>query len=295
VLRNAVLQSTRHDTVISMLPGLMFNVEQSDIRTIRWKTPRGHSFSLDLCEVAPLVPLVRPPSSSMFLPKPKARQHAYGIDLRPLCPAVKDQGDLGTCGVAALTTFLEFITGTPLSVLFIYYVSRVFVIGSMPHDDSGVDCKDVLEALAKYGLCKEETWPYNTAKFLEAPPEAAFEEASRFRPNSSKFQPLFSLEEMKATLKKEMPFFVDIDFAPAAYGRESAETGKIAKAPTKIEYCDHTVLVVGYNDETEELIFQNSWGTHWGDKGFGYLPYQYINNQLFRNACAWKGEKPRPF
>jgi hypothetical protein len=88
------------------------------------------------------------------------------------------------------------------------------------------------------------------------------EEAQNFRPQLSDFRPLNSLEEMKETLKNEMPFFVDINFAPYAYGREPAATGKVGKPPQlEAEFCDHTIFIVGFNDETEELIFQNSWGT----------------------------------
>jgi len=209
--------------------------------------------------------------------------------MRPLCPTIKNQGDLGTCGAAAVTTFLEFLTGHRLSILFMYYVTRVYVCNCLPNDDAGVELKDILEALCRYGICRNDSWPYDASKFLEEPPQRCLEEAQHFRPHLSDFQMLNSLEEMKSTLKKQMPFFVDINFAPAAYGREPAATGKIGKPQlTEVEFCDHTVCVLGFNDETEELIFQNSWGTEWGEQGYGYVSYEYINRGLFKNAFAWK-------
>jgi GNAT superfamily N-acetyltransferase len=46
----------------------------------------------------------------------------------------------------------------------------------------------------------------------------------------------------------------------------------------------HTILLVGYDDSSGYLTFRNSWGTEWGDKGYGYLPYGYFESQL---VSAW--------
>lgn len=197
---------------------------------------------------------------------------------------------MGTCGVTALTSFLEFITGKRLSVLFIYYVTRVLTEGHLPHDDSGVELADCLKALSKYGICREETWPYDLIKFPDPPSPQAFEEAAIFKPVD--FQRLTSIEELKDTLSKELPIVLDVNFAPLTYGRECAETGKVPKPKSLTELdpdsCEHTVLIVGFNDETQEFLFQNSWGTTWGKSGYGFLPYDYIKQGMFRNAYTWK-------
>ena len=33
----------------------------------------------------------------------------------------------------------------------------------------------------------------------------------------------------------------------------------------------HAMLIVGYNDRQSIFIVRNSWGTSWGDRGYGYL------------------------
>jgi C1A family cysteine protease len=211
------------------------------------------------------------------------------VDLRPVCPPIQNQGDLGTCGVTALTSFLEFITQERLSVLFIYYATRVLIRGHLSYDDSGVEMEDCITALDKYGLCRDETWPYEAGtivddnisclipiefllfveKFCETPTQRAFEEARQFRPTN--FRKLNSIQEMKETLRSGLPFFCDVNFAPDTYCVPCAESGVVPRPKSLAELdpdsCEHTVLIVGYDDETEYFIFQNSWGSTWGKKG----------------------------
>jgi C1A family cysteine protease len=39
----------------------------------------------------------------------------------------------------------------------------------------------------------------------------------------------------------------------------------------------HAVLAVGYDDSKSVLIVRNSWGASWGDKGYFYMPYAFVN------------------
>jgi C1A family cysteine protease len=75
-------------------------------------------------------------------------------------------------------------------------------------------------------------------------------------------------------------------------------TGKIPY-PTSGEKVlgGHAVAGVGYDDKmkikntnpgaeetTGALLIRNSWGTGWGDGGYGWLPYEYVVNGL---AVDW--------
>ena len=88
------------------------------------------------------------------------------VDLRIFCSAVEDQGQLGSCTANALVGSLEFLENkartvlfTDLSRLFVYYNERT-VEGTVD-SDSGAMLRDGIKTLAKQGVCREKSWPYN--------------------------------------------------------------------------------------------------------------------------------------
>src|SRR6202023_1443625 len=49
--------------------------------------------------------------------------------------------------------------------------------------------------------------------------------------------------------------------------------------------------IFGYDDKDARLHFANSWGVNWGDGGYGYLPYGYVEQRLLE---AWDLDLGRP-
>jgi len=41
----------------------------------------------------------------------------------------------------------------------------------------------------------------------------------------------------------------------------------------------HAVALVGFDDKNKEFIVRNSWGSNWGDRGYFYMPYDYVLSQ----------------
>lgn len=68
---------------------------------------------------------------------------------------------------------------------------------------------------------------------------------------------------------------------PVSIVSERTKTTGLVDYSWLTEY-QHGIAIIGFDDDMEHqqykgcLIFANSWGTSWGNKGIGYLPYRYI-------------------
>src|ERR1700756_5510415 len=117
-------------------------------------------------------------------PPEVVRQLPESVDLRPGCPPVYDQGQLGSCTANGTGGALEFAQikekkanpFTP-SRLFIYYNERV--IEHTVNSDSGAQIRDGIKVVAKQGAPPEADWPYDINKFTEKPPTKAFQDAAK--------------------------------------------------------------------------------------------------------------------
>jgi C1A family cysteine protease len=57
-------------------------------------------------------------------------------------------------------------------------------------------------------------------------------------------------------------------------------------APEERHLGFHSVLAVGYSDPKGQVIVRNSWAASWGDKGYFYMPYQYLTGPAASSDSA---------
>ena len=223
---------------------------------------------------------------------PDQRDHLYAAppaflsalppstDLRASCPAVYDQGQLGSCTANAIGGAIEFdrlpqkLPDFVPSRLFIYYNERV--IEGTVNSDSGAQIRDGIKTVASQGVCPEPEWPYDIAKFAQKPSAKAYTDAATDRAVS--YQSLVQdLNQMKGCLASGYPFV----FGFTVY--ESFETAAVAQSgharmpgPGERVIGGHAVMAVVYEDANQWFLVRNSWGARWGLAGYFTLPYSYL-------------------
>ncbi|MFZ1081298.1 MAG: C1 family peptidase [Candidatus Kryptoniota bacterium] len=204
------------------------------------------------------------------------------IDLRPTCPPVENQGQLGSCTANALVGGLEFlelkdsIKLVDLSRLFIYYDERL--IEHTVKSDSGAQIRDGIKTLAKQGVCPEKEWPYNIAKFAVKPTAACYKDALQHK--ISTYHRILTLNDMRTCLASGFPFVFGFTVYESFESPQVAQTGIVnMPQPGEKVLGGHAVLAVGYDDSQQRFIVRNSWGTTWGQKGYFTIPYAYLSDR----------------
>lgn len=202
------------------------------------------------------------------------------IDLRPNCPPIYDQGDLGSCtanAIAGAYQFDEYKQHVKKefvpSRLFIYYNER-----NMENNidtDNGASLRDGMKSIQNIGVCHEQLWPYDISKFTKKPTQICYDEAKNHQAISYHRLDNTSLEQLKHCLSEGFPFVLGIQVYSSFKSSEAAKTGYINMPLTTDELLGgHAVMAVGYT--STHFIVRNSWGTDWGAQGYFFLPYDYV-------------------
>ncbi|ABR64730.1 peptidase C1 [Sinorhizobium medicae] len=220
------------------------------------------------------------------------------VDLRRWCSQVQNQGTLNACTAYAASAILEYFenraggNAVSLSEIFLYKVTR-----NLMHKtgDTGANTRSVMKALAALGTVPEEYWPDDASQFDAEPSAFAYALAGRYR--SLKYSRIDAkdrskdvvLRQAKTLLSRNRP----VMFGVMAYFGTWQQFVTSDRLPYPSEddtlFGAHNIAVMGYDDgiTTENaknpgiktrgaFLIKNSYGEEWGDKGYGWIPYDYL-------------------
>lgn len=198
------------------------------------------------------------------------------VDYTEEMSPVRNQGEEGTCvGFASVVGVKEYHERKEhrrlieLSPRYLYHLCKQ--LDGIPNQE-GTYPRVAMRALAEKGVCPEECWPYQPYQ-TDSPCPEADEKARPFRIRT--YARLSEVEEMERSLSINGPFMAGVEVFTAWF---EAGRGKIP-LPDSSESSlgGHAICIMGYSREGSYFKFKNSWGVDWGDRGYGYLPYEYIN------------------
>lgn len=235
------------------------------------------------------------------------------LDLTKKMSPVRDQGNENTCVGFAVVAVKEWDEKKKrkkviLSPRFIYCQARK--IPKAP-STGGTSIRNALRVLQNQGVCTEKCFPYKPHSdedpfgddYVEPctapgdnPCAKAQKEAAKYKiPTYLKLadanlQVSGGLDNIKQSLHMDGPCVLGV-LVYEKWMKSPTQKDGIIKMPSPNERDIglHAVCAVGYDDQKKLVKFKNSWGIKWGDKGYGYLPYDYFDYPKL--DVAWAASK----
>lgn len=231
---------------------------------------------------------------------------AASIDLRPWFSPIENQLNLGSCTANAGIGIVEYFERRAFgkhvdaSRLFLYKTTRNLMHWT---GDTGAFLRSTMGAIALFGVPPEEYWPYNVADFDKEPSAFCYAFAQNYQaityyrldPAGTAKSTL--LTNIKTNLAGGIPSIFGFTVY-SSYVQAANNKGKIPFPTTGDKIVGgHAIVACGYDDAMKikntttgaketvgALLIRNSWGTGWGDAGYGWLPYDYVLKAL---AVDW--------
>ena len=221
--------------------------------------------------------------------------------LNLVTPAVRDQGQIGSCtgfaGSEAYEITYNYTHGAfpPLvSPAFLYYEERVNILHQKITADNGADMVNIGQALEKYGITSETLMPYpsgdKTTAYKTPPTSAALSYALGYEAHTQTLINTGDTAAVKNCLRANIPvyfgfnvydntrtyaYFEGLNTTSYTYNPLTT-AGKLVSGVSLLG--GHANVIVGYDDTKKAFYVENSWSTSWGKAGYYYLPYTVFSS-----------------
>jgi C1A family cysteine protease len=214
------------------------------------------------------------------------------VDLRAAWWGINDQEDTGSCvGWATADGIVRYhmvkASKLPktklLSPRFVWMASKEtdeFTTRAATFiEEAGTSLKAALDVARKYGVVTESMLPFHIATKMHTGSENAFYAVAAQLKVTAYFNLQRNLTQWKSWLASKGPILAALA-VDETWENAAATGGNIDVFMPNTVRGGHAITIVGYL-ASGRFIVRNSWGTGWGDNGFGYVTPAYIAAGFF--------------
>ena len=192
---------------------------------------------------------------------------------------VRNQGDRPTCVGFAVSSAHDWIRAGESEMSAEDAMWAGHQIASFP-GSSATTVRYSLEGLARHRHAIEAAWPYGNPRCEVGRPPAA-QDIDHQR-NLPTWRTLSKLTIDAIDQEIESGHAVVVSFHVDMPAWREPPLALIDADPGKTTTGIHAVLAVGTAGRPAALIIKNSWGTGWGDDGYGYVTERYVERYTLR-------------
>jgi hypothetical protein len=206
--------------------------------------------------------------------------YAPSWDLASDLPPPGNQGKQASCvawavGYAARTYYLKHDYSADVTQA-ANILSPAFIFNSLRENrgdcSTGLAISDALKLLMASGGVPLNLLPYDPKRCLDLPaPEVLARQSERFRIKGYRRVEGRNEDDVKGQIYSGNPVIFAIDI-PAGFERYRG--GIIDSVEDRGPAYGHALVLIGYDDRKQAYHFVNSWGTRWGEQGYGWISYR---------------------
>ena len=149
-------------------------------------------------------------------------------------------------------------------------------------EEAGTMLKSAMDVARKTGVALMDDLPFHIQTKMYTGNENTFYANCAQRKVAAYFNLHKNVSNWKTWLAGNGPILAAFS-VDSSWDNAAANQGKIDTFHPNTVRGGHAVCIVGYRADGR-FIVRNSWGTGWGDKGFGYLHPNYIADAFFNES-----------